>query len=401
VASDVAAAHATLEALQGEEEALVARREEASRKADYLRHVIQEVDAARLVPGEEERLELEARRLGQAGALSEQVARLLEVLEDGEGSARQALSDAGRGLASLERLDPSTAAWRDLLDSAEANLDELTRALREYVDAVEEDPGRLAAAERRRDLLQQLSHNYGEGIERILATRDASAAELEVLDTADTDLRGIAARRAAAERALVELAATLSGHRRAAGDRLARGVNRQLPRLGLAGGRFEVALPPLEQVGPTGAESIQFLVRLNAGMELRPLARVASGGELSRLMLALKVMLARHDAVPTLAFDEIDQGIGGEVGVRVGEALGEVSQAHQVLVITHLPQIAARADRHLVIAKQPKGGIATSDVATAHGEDRITELARMLGDPDADTARRHAMVLLATASATA
>ena len=259
----------------------------------------------------------------------------------------------------------------------------MTRALREYAGSVEEDPARLAAAESRRDLIYQLRHKYGEGVEQIQATRDSAARELDLLDTAVTDLRALAARRAAAAQALTDAAATLSERRRSGGDRLARGVNRLLPKLGLAGGKFEVLLLPLPQPGASGAESVQFQVRLNAGMESRPLARVASGGELSRLMLALKVLLARHDAVPTLAFDEIDSGIGGEVGVQVGQALAEVAGAHQVLVITHLPQIAARADRHLVIAKRDRGGLATTDVQVAHGEDRIIELARMLGDPDA------------------
>jgi DNA repair protein RecN (Recombination protein N) len=136
------------------------------------------------------------------------------------------------------------------------------------------------------------------------------------------------------------------------------------------------------------------MVRLNAGLDPRPLARAASGGELSRIMLALKVVLARHDAVPTLVFDEIDQGIGGEIGSRIGEALAEVAERRQVLVITHLPQIAARAERHLVVSKAARKGIATSDVQLIHGEDRVGELARMLGDADADTARRHAEVLL-------
>ena len=179
-----------------------------------------------------------------------------------------------------------------------------------------------------------------------------------------------------------------------AAERLARSVNRLLPKLGLPGGKLAVALDPLEAVSSAGAESVRFDVRLNEGMEYRPLAKSASGGELSRLMLALKTVLGRHDAVPTLVFDEVDAGIGGEIGARVGEALGEVAERHQVLVITHLPQIAARADRHLVVAKKTRGGLATSDVTMIHGEDRVTELARMLGDPDGATARRHALALL-------
>ncbi len=139
---------------------------------------------------------------------------------------------------------------------------------------------------------------------------------------------------------------------------------------------------------------MQLTVQLNVGLDAKPLARVASGGELSRLMLALKVVLARHDAIATLVFDEVDQGIGGEVGAQVGGALAEVAERHQVLVITHLPQIAARADRHLVVSKEARGGIATSDVQVIHGEDRVGEIARMLGDGEGEAARRHAQALL-------
>jgi DNA repair protein RecN (Recombination protein N) len=137
------------------------------------------------------------------------------------------------------------------------------------------------------------------------------------------------------------------------------------------------------------------MVALNAGLEPRALARSASGGELSRIMLALKVVLAGHDAIPTLIFDEVDQGIGGEVGGQVADALMAVSARHQVLVITHLPQIAARADRHLLVAKQTRAGMATSSVEIIHGEDRVTEIARMLGDADAVESRRHAQAMLA------
>ncbi|HTL04627.1 MAG TPA: hypothetical protein VL241_02690, partial [Gemmatimonadales bacterium] len=170
--------------------------------------------------------------------------------------------------------------------------------------------------------------------------------------------------------------------------------NRLLPKLGLPGGKLSVGLVPLVEPGTAGAESVQLDVQLNQGLEAKPLARVASGGELSRLMLALKVVLARHDAIASLVFDEVDQGIGGEIGAQVGEALAQVAERHQVLVITHLPQIAARADQHLVVSKEARGGIATSDVTTIHGEDRELELARMLGDAEGDAARKHARAML-------
>jgi DNA repair protein RecN (Recombination protein N) len=390
----VAEAHAALAALRAEEAALAARRDEVRRRADYLRHVVREIDQARLRPGEDEALQLEARRLSQAGALGEQAQRIVDAIEAGEGNALGALSAADRALGGLEKTDPDVAGWREMLDAAYTNLSELARQAAAYADQVEENPERLAEVEQRRDVIFKLTGKYGATIEVVLAMRNESAAELDLLDTADVDLRALAARRAAAESALRTAAGTLSGKRADAADRLARGVNRLLPRLGLPGGKLLVSLAGLPEPAAHGQESVAFEVQLNVGIEAKPLARVASGGELSRLMLALKVVLVRHDAIATLVFDEVDQGIGGEIGAQVGAALAEVAERHQVLVITHLPQIAARADQHLVVSKEARGGIATSDVQLIHGEDRVIEVARMLGDAEGDAARRHAQALL-------
>jgi DNA repair protein RecN (Recombination protein N) len=390
----VAEAHASLASIRAEEAALVARRDEVRRRADYLRHVVAEIDRAKLRAGEDEDLQIEARRLSQAGALAELAQRIADALESGEGNALGAVSVADRALTSLEKTDPSTAAWREMLDAAYANLSELARLAAQYADETEEDPERLAEVERRRDLLFRLTQKYGATVEAVLATRGESAAELDLLDSADMDLRAIAARRVTAESALRSASEALTGRRREASDRLARGVNRLLPQLGMPGGKLRVGLHPLPEPGSQGQESVQLDVQLNVGLEAKPLARVASGGELSRLMLALKVVLAKHDAIATLVFDEVDQGIGGEIGAQVGAALAEVAERHQVLVITHLPQIAARADHHLVVSKEPRGGIATSDVQRIHGEDRVGEVARMLGDAEGSAARRHAMELL-------
>ena len=381
-------------ALAAEEAGLAARRDEVRRRADYLRHVVQEIDQARLRPGEEEELDAEARRLRHASTLAEQAGRLVDTLDGDDQGALPALGRADRILGGLERIDPTVAAWRELLDGAYASLSELARLAREYAGGIQEDPARLAEVERRRDLLDRLEQKYGASLPAVLETRDQAARELDLLDTADLDLRQLGVRRAAAQAACQAAADALTARRRDAAGRIARAVTRLLPALGLPGGRFDVELVPLGEVTALGQEAVVFTVRLNVGLEPRPLARVASGGELSRLMLALKVVLARHDAVPTLVFDEIDQGIGGEVGAEVAEALAQVAERHQVLVLTHLPQIAARAARHLVISKAARRGIATSDVAVIHGEDRVIELARMLGDPDAETARRHAQAML-------
>ena len=392
----VAEAHAALAALRTEETSLTTKRDEVRRRADYLRHVVAEIDGAKLQPGEEEALQVEARRLSQAGALVEQAQRMVDALEGDEGNALAALGLATRALGALEKVDPATVEWRELLDGAYANLSELARLAGEYAASVQEDPDRLAAVERRRDLLFRLTGKYGPTLEAVLATRNEAAAELDLLDTADTDLRAIGARRVAAQLALEQASEALTNLRRAGSDRLARGVNRWLPQLGLPGGKLSVVLSPLSEPGAHGRESVHLQVQLNVGHEAKPLARVASGGELSRLMLALKVVLVKHDAVATLVFDEVDQGIGGEVGAQVGAALAGVAERHQVLVITHLPQIAARADSHLVVSKEARRGVATSDVQVLHGEDRVSEIARMLGDAEGDAARRHAQAMLRT-----
>ena len=390
-------AYDRLHELEQREADLTAQREEVRRKADYLRHVVSEIARAAPQVGEPEALETDAKRLAHADELG-RLARELEQALDTAGLAR-----AAKLFASLVRLDPALAHWQALVDGAFANVEELVQAAREYAGGIESDPGRLAAIEQRRDALFRVTQKYGPTVPDVLATRDRATRELELLDTADLDLRTIAAERAAATAEFDRACAALSAKRKQAASRLAKAVNGLLPALGLTGGRFAAQLQPRTTHHAHGAEDVDFEVQLNVGLDARPLSKVASGGELSRLMLALKVVLAEHDAVPTLVFDEVDQGIGGEVGARVGEALATVAAGNrgsrQALVITHLPQIAAYAHHHLVVAKGARGGVATSDVAVVTGEGRTRELARMLGDPDMKTALGHAAELLKKASA--
>jgi DNA repair protein RecN (Recombination protein N) len=388
-------AHDRLRELERREAELTAKREEVRRKADYLRHVVGEIERAAPQAGELDALEVDAKRLAHADELG-RLARELEQALDTAGLAR-----AAKLFAALTRLDPSTAKWQELLDGAFANVEELTQATRDYAAGIESDPGRLGAIEQRRDVLFRLTQKYGPALPDVLATRDRSARELELLDTADLDLRQIAEQREVAAADFGRACAALSAKRAAGARRLEQAVNDVLPSLGMPGGKFGVRLQPRATHHAHGAEDVSFEVALNVGMEARPLAKVASGGELSRLMLALKVVLAEQDAVPTLVFDEVDQGIGGEVGGRVGEALAAVvGGGRQALVITHLPQIAAHAHHHVVIAKGARGGLATSDVQVVAGDDRTRELARMLGDPDMRSALGHAAELLKKASAT-
>jgi DNA repair protein RecN (Recombination protein N) len=388
-------AHQRLRELEERESELRARQEEVRRKADYLRHVVKEIEQAAPKVSEDEGLETEAKRLAHADELG-RLARELEQVVETTGLTR-----AHKILAALVKLDPSAGKWQELLDAASANAQELAEAARDYAAEIEADPSRLAAVEQRRDLLFRVQQKYGPSIPDVLATRDSSARELELLDTADLDLRNIAEQRSIAAKEFEQACAALTKKRVAGAQKLSKAVNELLPALGMPGGRFGANCSVLRAPGADGAESVVFDVELNPGLGSRPLARVASGGELSRLMLALKVVLPAHDAVPTLVFDEVDQGIGGEVGVRVGEALTRVAGAdRQALVITHLPQIAAYADHHLVVAKAAKAGVATSDVRVATGDVRTREIARMLGDADMATALRHAEELLRTASAT-
>jgi DNA repair protein RecN (Recombination protein N) len=386
-------AHARLKDLSEREAELTARQDEVRRKADYLRHVLLEIERAKPKVDEDEALEVEAKRL----AHSEELGRLARELEETVDAA--GLTKAQKILASLLRVDPSLGKWQELLDAAFASAAELAQAARAYASEIEADPERLTAVEQRRDLLYRLQQKHGPSIADVLAARDTAARELELLDTADLDLRNIAADREKASDEFNRATAALTTKRTAGAKKLARAINKLLPALGMEGGRFSAELLPRTTHHAHGAEDVVFQVKLNEGLESRPLARVASGGELSRLMLALKVVLSAHDVVPTLVFDEIDQGIGGEVGGRVGEALKDVSrEGRQALVITHLPQIAVYADQQLVVAKGKKGGVATSDVEVVEGETRVREIARMLGDPDMATARRHAVELLKTAS---
>ncbi len=381
---------------------LAARRDEATKRADWLAHVAKEIGEAQLREGEEERLDEEARRLTHAEELQQLIGELTGTLEQSDGSAMQALGHLQKPLAALQRIDPSTAKLQELFDNAWYALEELAREAQAYADGVEHDPARLDEVERRRDLLFRLMKKYGGSLDAVIRTGKEARAELDLLDTAGLDLRGLEARVKETDEALVRAAAALTKKRAAAAAALAKAVEARLPDLGMPDGRFQVALRSRETPSATGAEDVEFRVALNLGHEARPLARVASGGELARVMLALKTILARLDGVPTLIFDEVDAGIGGRTGLMVGDAMRDVAGHHQVFAITHLPQIAARAHHHIVVLKGAKGGVTTSDVGVVVEAARVDEIARMLGgDAESVTSREHARELLSVAARTA
>ena len=381
---------------------LAVRRAEAMQRADYLRHVVSEVEASHVVAGDDTRLADEVRRLEHAEELQTLAAGVSSALDgagDDDGVITQ-LDAVRRALSGLQRIDSTAVRLLELFDAAYYALGELAREADAYAQRVDLDPVRLAEVQRRRDLVYRLIQKYGPTIEDVLDTERRARRELDLVDSAAFDLRQLEAREASAHQRLVAASSALTTARDGAARRLAAAVDRLLPDLGFTDGQFAVALATRPELGAVGAEDVEFRVSLNLGHDERPLARVASGGELSRIMLALTTILARLDGVPTLVFDEVDAGVGGRVGLQVGEMLRRAAADHQVFAISHLPQIAAAAHHHIVVSKSPRGGVTAADVSVVTGEDRVREIARMLGgDPDREVSRAHARELLAAVDA--
>jgi len=394
LARQVADAHRSVAALTEQIATLEERRRAALQRADFLRFQVAEIETAAIEEGEEERLEGEARRLAHAEELLELTASLIGVIS-GDGSATGRLGSARRGLDRLVSIDPACGELAELFDTAWYALEEIGSRLEDYAAGIEHDPARLEELRVRRDLLYRLRTKYGPETADVLSTLRAARDELAAIDNAEWEISELTRRLDVAAAELGGFAATLTARRREAAAAVEEEVNRILPELGMANGVFRAAITPREVIARTGADEIEFMVSLNAGFEPRPLSQVASGGELSRVMLALETILARADAVPTLIFDEVDAGIGGSIALRVGEKLQDVANHHQVLAITHLPQIASRAHHHLLVRKQDAADTTATSVTVLDNNARVKEIARMLGgDPDSAASVAHARELL-------
>lgn len=398
-AAEVRRSHDELSSIIREIAELTKRRADAERRADYLRHVVKEVSEAKLTENEDVRLEDEARRLEHAEELRSLASGIAAALDGEEESVLPKLAALSRHLASIQRIDPALSKLQESYDAAYYGLESLARELEEYESTVELDPARLEDVRRRRDLIFRLTKKYGGSLADVIRAGEDARTELDLVDSAGLDIRQLEMREREARAMLAERAAALTKLRRAGAKRLGDAVDAILPDLGMPDGHLTVSLQPAKMIGASGAEDVEFCVSLNVGHEARALSRVASGGELSRVMLALKTILARLDRVPTLIFDEVDAGIGGKVGLQVGETMRRVASHHQVFAITHLPQIAARAHHHILVSKGARGGVTTADVAVMNGDARVTEVARMLGgDPESEVSRAHARELLDSAA---
>jgi DNA repair protein RecN (Recombination protein N) len=386
----VASAYARLAALIEERAALEKDERERSAREDFLAFQVREIREAALRPGEQEALEVERARLRSAEKLHAVTAGAEEALYGADLAAAAVVARVERELTDLGSIDPELGAYAERLSAARLEIEDVARSLGSYARGIAADPERQAEVEERLALLARLRRKYGSTVEEVIATGERLAAQLERLEGAAERLAAIAREIDAAQRTLETACRALTEGRQRAARRLSKAVEIELATLALSGARLVTRVeprPPSEEgisvggarVGPRGADRVEILFAPNRGEEARALARIASGGELARVTLALKMVLCASDPVGTYVFDEVDAGIGGAVGEVVGRKLKEVSRERQVLCVTHLPQIAAFADRHFRVSKRLSGGRTVCEVALLTEEDRKLEIARMLG----------------------
>ena len=395
-ASAVEEAYEELGGLEAKLRELQDHRRELVSRVDFLRFQMRELEEGDVQSGEEEALTEESGRLENSEELLGETTRIHDELYSAEGALTDKVSGLAQTLARLKGWDPALEGPHEELQGAYHALAEVGRDLSDYVGGLRHDPGRLEEVRSRLDLIHSLKRKYGPTAEDVIATRDRVRTKLDEVEDGGWDEDTLAAEVDRTRSDLIAAAARLSEKRQAAATRLEEEVEALLPDLGLPAGTFKVQMDTLPEVESRGAESIEFLVSVNAGFPPSSLARVASGGELSRVMLTLKAILAQVDQVPTLVFDEIDAGIGGQVASLVAAKLKDVARYHQVFVVTHLPQLASQACSHLLVEKDEREGLAATAVRGLTGDARVREIARMLGgDPESETSQDHARELLA------
>jgi DNA repair protein RecN (Recombination protein N) len=401
-ARETAARFARLRECESALSSLQDDRRESERRRDALEYQTGEIEKARLQPGEEEDLRLERGRLANAERLSTAAAESYAALYEDEASVLSGLGHVFRRVEELAALEPSFAPFLEARGAIKAQLEDLALQLRDFQEQLQVSPARLDDVESRLALIERLKRKYGSSVEEVIAFGRRCREELDGLDDPEGRERALVRERDAAAERYLETARDLSRRRRQAARDLEKRVEAELAQLAMEKTKFRVGFEPEEAgEGPRetwnerGLERAEFLLSPNPGEPLRPLARIASGGELSRIMLALKSVAHLDAGGKTLVFDEVDAGIGGRVAEVVGRKLKAMAAAHQVLCVTHLPQIASLGDHHLVVRKQAERGRTRTSVEPVRGASRVEEVARMLGgETVSDAARRHAKELL-------
>jgi DNA repair protein RecN (Recombination protein N) len=406
---DYARGHARLKQVEAELAEVVGAARERAREADVLRLGLAEIEAVDPQPGEDVSLAHEEARLGFADTLraAAELAREALSSETDQPDALGTVAAARRALDSVREHDDEAGRLSDRVAEISYLLSDAAADVASYAAGLETDPARLAVVSERRAALTALTRKYGETIDEVLAWARTSAERLLDLDNSENRAEELRAQRAGLRAELAGLAAQLSQARQEAATELARAVSEELTALAMPHARVTINVnrtpdpDGLEVDGGTwrfsgtGIDQVEILLAANTGSEPRPLHKGASGGELSRVMLAIEVVLAGTSPVPTFVFDEVDAGVGGKAAVEIGRRLASLARSSQVLVVTHLPQVAAFADRHVVVAKSSDGTVTTSGLEVLDEEGRVRELSRMLAGLEAsETAMAHAQELL-------
>jgi DNA repair protein RecN (Recombination protein N) len=395
--------YTSLQSIRRELNDLRNAQKDADRRIEMLTFQAEEIESSRLKPGEDEELKQERDRLANAEKLATLAQEALAVLDEGtpdSPAATDLFGQADKALQTLGVIDKSQSSLAERAALTLENLTDIARDIRDYLDGIEFNPKRLEQAEERLDLIHRLQKKYGGTIESVIVFGTQARKELETITNAAEKIGELEGKETSLLQTLSKQAQSLSTKRKVAADKLGKGIEGELDDLKMASAHFAADFQtrpdpngiPLADGNPvwfdgTGFDKVEFLVAPNPGEGLKPLAKIASGGETSRLMLALKHTLARADQIPTLIFDEIDQGIGGRVGAVVGQKLWNLGRAHQVMVITHLPQLAAFGDQHFQVQKLISDGRTITQVKGLVGDERTLELAQMLGDVSEGTLR--------------
>ncbi len=383
---EVARMTAERDELAGNEAAL-------ERELDLLRHQVAEIQDAQLLPNEESELlsrytlASNARKLGEISHLA------LDRLVDSEDSALNRLNEVGKQLRDLERVDPTAKRLADSLTRGLAEIEDLGNSLQHYIEELEFEPGELSQMEERVSLIETLKRKYGGSVEAVRAFGEKAAARLEKIESRGAEIERLGAEIEKQRKGMLETGAKLSDKRNAAAPKLGKSVTGHLRDLGFKKSDFSVSVVPLASPGPHGLESVEFVFAPNPGEPAKPLKSIASSGEISRVMLAVKSSLAAQDTISLLVFDEIDANVGGEIAHAVGSKMKAIADERQVLAITHLPQVAASAGSQYVVSKDVVDGRTTSNLVTVEGKARVQEIARMLGGKG-ESALAHAKTLL-------
>lgn len=379
-------------ALENEKSALVVDEKTYAQQLDLLRFQVNEISTARLQPGEETSVEEEFNRASNSAKLLQLSQTALDALSENENSLLAQAGAVGRSLQELQRVDSGAANLAELHSQAAGILRELQNELSRYAEKISLDPARLAEVEERLDLIHSLKRKYGATIEEIIAFGNEAKKKLQSLESRDEELARLNAELQKLDAEILKAGQALTAKRKKIIPQLCKAVSRQLEDLGFKQSRFDVAISKAE-ADLSGMDAIEFQFAPNPGEPAKSLRAIASSGEMARVMLALKTVLAAEDEIPVLVFDEVDANVGGETANAVGEKMKQIAARRQVLCITHLPQVAAPAGAHYVVTKQVKNGRTISEIQLLGKKERVTELARMLGG-QSDAARKHAEALL-------